>query len=251
MATLRKNILITGASSGLGEEMARQFAARNRNLALCARRTDRLESLRAELLAKHPTLRVWIKPLDVNDDAQVFAVFRAFAEEMGQVDRIIVNAGIGKGEVIGTGHFAANKAILQTNLVAALAQCEAAMEIFRKQNAGHLVVISSVSAVRGLPRTMTTYAASKAGVASLAEGIRGTYLHTPIRVTTLFPGYIRSEINETIHTKPFVVDTPVGCRAMVKVIERESDEGYVPLWPWAWLRYLMQCLPLRMIARAV
>ena len=76
-------ILITGASSGLGAEMARQFAARGHDLALCARRTERLEELRAEIAAAHPGRRVEIRALDVNDDDAVFAVFRAFREDFG------------------------------------------------------------------------------------------------------------------------------------------------------------------------
>ncbi len=84
---VRKNILITGASSGLGEGMARLFAAMGRNLALCARRMDRLETLKAELEEKHPGIKVLIKPLDVNDYDQVFAVFDAFRTEMAGIDR--------------------------------------------------------------------------------------------------------------------------------------------------------------------
>ena len=68
-----------------------------------------------------------------------------------------------------------------TNFVGALAQTEAAMEIFRDQNAGHLVMISSMSAMRGMPRTVTTYAATKAGVAHLAEGSAQTRCGTPDR----------------------------------------------------------------------
>ena len=129
---MRKTILITGASSGLGEYMARIFAGMGRNLALCARRTDRLEALKTELLARHPGIQISVKALDVNDHEQVFEVFRAFAQEFGTIDRVIVNAGLGKGQPIGTGwFFKANLLTAQTNFVAALAQSEAAMEIFR------------------------------------------------------------------------------------------------------------------------
>ncbi|MCK2169418.1 SDR family oxidoreductase, partial [Thalassospira xiamenensis] len=138
-------ILITGASSGLGMGMARRFAAMGRDLALCARRLDKLEALKNELEQAHPTITVAIRPLDVNDYEQVFDVFRAFKAELGRLDRIIVNAGIGKGQPLGTGHFQANRQTAETNFVAALAQCEAAMEIFREQNSGHLVVVSSMS----------------------------------------------------------------------------------------------------------
>lgn len=243
----RKNILITGASSGLGRGMARNFAAMGRNLALCARRTDRLTELRAELLAANPDIQVAIRPLDVNDHDQVFTVFREFGEELGSVDRVIVNAGLGKGQPLGTGHFAANAQTAQTNFVAALAQCEAALEIFRAQQSGHLVVISSMSAMRGLPRNLTTYAATKAGVAALAEGIRADTLRTPIKVSTIFPGYIRSEMNERVPKTPLITEEEQGCRLMTKAVEREPKTACVPGW-WSPLGIAMRTLPLSVVA---
>ena len=122
--TDKKTILITGASSGLGEGMAREFARRGHDLALCARRTDNLESLREELEASHSGTRVVVRALDVNDHDQVFDVFNQFREDLGRLDRIIVNAGIGKGQPLGTGQFHANRATAETNFVAGLAQME-------------------------------------------------------------------------------------------------------------------------------
>src|SRR5882757_3857143 len=246
---MRKNILITGASSGLGAGMAREFAKKGRDLALCARRTERLEQLQQELLTINPAIRVSIKALDVNDYDQVFTVFREFAEEFGGLDRIIVNAGIGKGKPVGTGYFWANRQTAETNFVAALAQCEAAVEIFRKQGHGHLVMISSMSAMRGMPGNITTYAATKAGVAALTEGIRADLMRTKIKVTTLYPGYIRSEINEKVKKTPFMVDTATGCRALVAAIEKEKVEACVPAWPWKVMGFAMRNLPLKLVAR--
>ncbi|MFE5286036.1 SDR family oxidoreductase [Nocardia sp. NPDC056611] len=247
----RANIVITGASSGLGAQMAREFAARGRSLALCARRVDRLEVLRADLLRSHPGIKVAIAPLDVNDHDQVFTVFHGFAGELGGLDRVVVNAGVGKGQPIGTGRFDANLQTAQTNFVAALAQCEAAMEIFRAQNRGHLVMVSSISALRGLPGHMSTYSATKAGVATLAEAIRADTIATPISVTTLYPGYIESELSRGAGKRPLAVTTERGVRAMVKAIEREKDVAKVPAWPWIPIGFALGNLPLRWVARAV
>lgn len=247
--TTRDNILITGASSGLGAGMARLFAAQGRNLALCARRLDRLEALKAELEGINLSITVRIKPLDVNDYDQVFQVFHAFQEEMGHLDRIIVNAGLGKGQPLGTGAFHANRQTAETNFVAALAQCEAAMEIFRAQNDGHLVMMSSMSALRGMRKNINTYAATKAGVASLAEGLRMEMLGKPIKVSTIYPGYIRSEINEKVEKAPFIVDTETGCKALVAAIEREPAKAFVPSWPWRPLGLAMRVLPLSWVRR--
>ncbi|MBS2547982.1 SDR family oxidoreductase [Catenulispora sp. NL8] len=247
--SVRKRILITGASSGLGEQMARDFAAKGRDLALCARRTDRLDLLREELLAAHPGIKVAVRALDVNDHARVFEVFQAFRDDFGGLDRVVVNAGVGKGRPIGTGGFEANVQTAQTNFVAALAQCEAALEIFRFQQAGHLVVVSSMTAVRGLPRNLTTYAASKAGISALAEGIRADLVGTPIKVSTILPGYIASELSSRSADMPLTVSTEKGVRAMVKAIEAERAEAKVPGWPWIPLGFVIRHVPLRFVAK--
>ena len=246
---IRQNILITGASSGLGKGMAIEFAKLGRNLALCARRMDNLEELQQELLAINPNIKVFIRALDVNDHDQVFEVIKAFAQDMGGLDRVIVNAGMGKGASVGTGYFHANKQTAITNFVSALAQCEAAMEIFRAKDSGHLVTISSVSAVRGARKALTVYAATKAALSSMTEGIRIDVMHTPIKVTTIHPGFIRTEINAKVKTVPFIVDLETGCKAIVKDIEKEVPNSFVPTWPWALYRYIARITPLSMLAK--
>lgn len=247
--TIRQNILITGASSGLGEGMAREFAAMGRNLALCARRTDRLESLRKELLDAHPDIRIEVAALDVTKHDDVFATFGRFRDALGSLDRVIVNAGLGKGQPVGTGYFYANRQTAETNFVGALAQCEAAVEIFRKQNAGHLVAISSVSAVRGMRKNLTTYAASKAALATLAEGIRSDLMRTPIKVTTAFPGYIQSEMTARATNTRLMVDNKTGSRALVRAIEREPARAFVPWWPWTPVAFVLKRAPLSLVRK--
>jgi short-subunit dehydrogenase len=251
-----KTILITGASSGLGAEMARQFAARGNDLALCARRLERLEELKAEILAAHPGRRVEVRALDVTDDDQVFEVFRGFRADFARdgrtIDRIIINAGLGKGAPLGTGDYAANRETAMTNFVAALAQSEAAMEIFRAQGSGHFVMISSMSAVRGMPKSMTTYAATKAGVAHLAEGLRTELYGKPIKVSVIYPGYIASEMNEQVASEqPLMVSTEKGVRAMVSAIEKEKASAAVPPLPWAPLSVVMRHAPLPLLKRMI
>jgi short-subunit dehydrogenase len=244
-----KTILITGASSGLGAEMARQFAALGYDLALCARRTDRLDELRGEVLAAHPDRRVEVRQLDVNDHDRVFEVFREFHAGFGRLDRIVVNAGLGRGAPLGTGKFRANRETAETNFVAALAQTEAAAELLRAQGSGHFVMVSSVSALRGMPRNITTYAATKAGVAHLAEGLRADLMGTPIKVTVLYPGYIESEMSARSPSTPLVVSTEKGVRAMVAAIESEKSSARVPAWPWQPIGFALKHLPLPLARR--
>ncbi len=241
-------ILITGASGGLGAEMARQFAARGHDLALCARRLERLEDLRAEITSAHPDRRVEVRALDVDDHDAVFEVFAAFRDDFGRLDRVIVNAGIGKGAPIGTGRFEANRDTAMTNFVAALAQTEAAVGIFRAQESGHLVMISSLSAERGMPKAITTYAATKAGVAHLAEGVRAELYGSPVKVSVVYPGYIHSEMNEGMRA-PFIASTERGVAAIVEAVEKGKPHARVPPWPWAPIGFALRHLPLPLARR--
>ena len=238
-------ILITGASSGLGAEMARQFAALGYDLALCARRKDRLDSLAATL----PDVKVSVKALDVNDHDAVFRVFDEFQAEFGTLEKIVVNAGLGKGQPLGTGRFDANLATAQTNFIGALAQTEAAARIFREQNSGQLVMVSSITAIRGMPKNITTYAATKAAVAHLAEGFRADVMGTPIKVTVLYPGYIVSEMSATSKATPMVASTERGVRSMVAAIEKEKASARVPGWPWEPVGFALKHLPLPIARR--
>ncbi|MGP5209846.1 SDR family oxidoreductase [Psychrobacter alimentarius] len=245
-----KTVLITGASSGLGEGMAKLFAKLGYNLAICARRVDRLERLQSELTAAYPNIRVEYQTLDVSDYDAIFDVFNGFAEKFGSIDRVVVNAGIGDSRRIGKGRFDTNRRTVEINFISALAQCEAAMSIFRAQNSGHLVVISSMSAMRGMPKHLTAYGASKAGLAHLAEGIRSDMLLTklPIKVSTIYPGYIRTEINENAKPLPFEVDADTGTKAIVAAIEAGVEEACVPSLPWSFVGQALKHLPLRVVS---
>jgi short-subunit dehydrogenase len=248
---LRKNILITGASAGLGEGMARQFAARGRNLALCARRVDRLDELAAELKAAYPGITVVTRGLDVNDHDRVFTVFDEFRAALGSLDRVIVNAGLGKGQPVGRGRFDVNRQTLETNFVAAAAQIEAAAGIFREQREGHLAVMSSVAAVRAMPKNVTAYAASKAGLSAFVAGTRMELRGKGITVTDIRPGYIRSEMYNRSGGGPLATQAEAGARALAKAVEAEPKVAYVPPWPWIPLSVVLRLAPERVLRRFV
>lgn len=249
-----KTVLITGASSGLGAMMARKFAYLGYDIAICARRLERLESLKIELEDQYG-ITVYVHTLDVTHYEDVFNVFEYFnqacKENDKKLDKIIVNAGIGDSRVIGHGRFNTNRATAETNFIAALAQCEAAMNIFRSQNSGQLVVISSMSAIRGLPRHLTTYAAAKAGLAHLAEGIRADMIQEklPITISTIYPGYVRTDLNIGAKYLPFEVEEEEGTTAIVEAIEAKVDEAYVPAWPWLPIGIGMKVLPLKLMTK--
>jgi short-subunit dehydrogenase len=253
---MSKNTLITGASSGLGAGMAKELAAKGNNLALCARRTDRLEALKEELLAINPNITVLVKALDVTEFDDVFSVTEAFDAEFKSatgrgLERYIANAGVGaEGETVGKGKFEQNKRIIDINFTAVLAQAEAAMGLFRESGKGHLVIVSSMSAMRGQRGMLATYAATKAAVAHLAEGLRADCMRKPgIKVTTLYPGYIKTELTGDNDKLPFIIEAEKGCKLLVKEIEAEVDEACVPAWPWKPVGFLMRNLPLKQVAK--
>ena len=241
----RQRILITGASSGLGAGMARAFAARGRDLALCARRVDRLDELKSELTRQYPNIKCAVAARDVNEHEQVPKVFAELAGELGGIDRVIVNAGVGKGAPLGSGKLWANKATIETNLVAALVQIETALEMFKKSGSGHLVLISSVLGNKGVAGVKAAYAASKAGVSSLGESLRAEYASGPIKVTVIEPGYIESEMTAKSESTMLMVDNETGVRKMVDAIERETGRAIVPGWPWIPLVAMLKALPPR------
>jgi NAD(P)-dependent dehydrogenase (short-subunit alcohol dehydrogenase family) len=186
--------------------------------------------------------------MDVDDPESVATVVPDLAARLGGLDRFVVNAGIGKGASIGTGEAAANRAVLHTNVLGAHAQCEAAMEIFRAQGSGHLVLISSVASIRGMRGTRTAYGASKAAVNALTEGIRSDVWGTGITVTTILPGYIATEINVG-RRGPFTVDLDTGVDALTAAVEREPVRAFVPGWPWRPVAGLLRVLPLSVVRR--
>lgn len=245
----RQRILVTGASSGLGEAMAHRWAARGHDLGLLARRVELLEAVAASLTGDGKFV---VEALDVTDSDAVPVAFDRVCDELGGLDRVVVNAGIGKGAVVGTGRPDANRATLLANAVGAFDQAEAAMAIFREQGHGHLVLIGSVAGVTGLPGTTAAYSASKAAVRSLGRSLRAELAGagSDIRVTTVLPGYIRTAMNEG-HQRPLSVPLDRGADLLVATIDREPAEAYVPRLPWAVIGRLLPVLPDTLLGRRV
>lgn len=246
---VRQRILLTGASAGLGAEMARVWARQGRDLALCARRLGALEDLRAELLAASHRIRVSVHAMDVTDHASVDRATDDAVAAHGGLDRFVVNAGVAQGASLGTDGAAANRVTAQTNFVGAVHQAEAALRVFRPAGAGHLVLISSMSALRGMGGAMNAYSASKAGVSALAEGLRSDLWGTGVRVTAVHPGYVATDLLENLPRPLFTTDVETAARAIVTAAEREVPRAHVPRWPWAALAVPMRLLPLGLYRR--
>jgi NAD(P)-dependent dehydrogenase (short-subunit alcohol dehydrogenase family) len=138
--------------------------------------------------------------------------------------------------------------VLVTNVLGAHATCEAAMELFRAQGAGHLVLISSVASIRGMRQARTAYGASKAALNALGEGIRSDVHGSGIVVSTILPGYIDTALTSGRHS-PLLTTLDKGVTALVEAVEREPVKAYVPPWPWRPISAVLRVAPLPVIRR--
>ena len=245
---MARTIFLTGASAGLGEGMARAFARRGYALALAARRVDKLQTL-ADELRSIGAANVTVHSLDVTDFDSVPRVIGEAAAAMGGLDIVIANSGIGIPSPVGRGAFEAARRVIDTNLTGAIATVDAAVEIFRKQGHGHIVAISSVAAVRGMPG-QGAYSASKSGLTRYLEALRCEVAGTGIRVTDLAPGFIDTELNRGMPSRPFLVSAEKGTEMMAAMIEQEVGFRYVPLMPWTLIAQVLKILPARLLASA-
>lgn len=244
-----KSVFITGASSGLGRQMAIEFSRRGYRLALVARRLDELQALASELQAAGmPAGSLFLARLDVTDDKEVEQVFAAACEALGGVDVAVLNAGIGSHGRVGSLPFGRVRDTINTNVIGFMACAEAALRHFKAGGSGQLVGISSVAAFRGMPAG-SVYGASKAAVTNYLEAVRCETRGTGIRVTTLSPGFIDTPLNRGAKSRPFVIPVELGGRLLVDLIERRVQNATVPRWPWALVARLIRWLPDAVIAR--
>jgi len=245
--TTRSRVFITGASSGIGLALAHEYAARGFNLALAARRMALLDALKTDIVARHPRCVVHTYALDVTQSDDVVTCLNVVAEQLGGLDIAIANAGIGSLGRVGHGYFQKHRAIVETNVIGAMATCDAAMKLFKQQGAGQLVVISSVAAFRGLPGG-SAYGASKAAIATYAEAIRAETYGSGIKVTTIFPGFIDTPINQSNPNRPFLITPERGAKLIADKIERGVQTAIVPAFPWVLVKWLAKMIPTSLLA---
>ncbi len=237
-----KSILITGASSGIGRALAFEFSRRGYALGLSARRLELLESLRDELGRE---TQVAIAKLDVADLERVPEVLHKLADQLGGVQIVIANAGVGERSYPGEGTFHLDSKVIEINVLGAMATIDAGTEILKKEGGGQIVGISSVAGFRGLSTT-PAYSASKAALSTYMEGIRNNLKQHKIAVTVLNPGFIDTPINSHRKSRPFLISAEKGARLMADMIEKKVWSSTVPVWPWALITKLMRLLPERL-----
>jgi short-subunit dehydrogenase len=208
-------ILITGASSGIGAEFARQYASLENELFLLARREEKLQQLKIELQksCKNITLIV----VDVRD----FQCLQSMLQPLESMDLIILNAGVSLGHThtkIPT--ITDFKELYDVNLLSQHALLEVLLPKMQEQKSGKLVFISSLSSLFTMP-TAKIYASSKRALNAYAEGIRYKYAKDNIKVITILPGFIKSELTDKNNfTMPLLLETDSAVKRMKYAIEK-------------------------------
>jgi NADP-dependent 3-hydroxy acid dehydrogenase YdfG len=224
-----KVVIITGASSGLGEATARRLADRGAKLMLAARREDRLKSLAEELTAKGAEVS-W-QVTDVTDRKQVESLAAAAKKQFGRIDVLINNAGLMPLAPLDALKVDEWEQMIDVNIKGVLYGIAAVLPAMREQHSGHVINLSSVAGHKVFPGG-AVYCATKYAVKALSEGLR-MEAGDEIRSTNISPGAIATELTSTI-TDPnaaeaakelykVAVDADAVARAIVYAIEQPQD----------------------------
>ena len=234
-----KRAFITGASSGIGAEMARELSRRGYALALVARRADLLAQLASEL---PNTIAI---PCDVTDSAAVHdAVRRA-----GEIDIAIANAGVGV-TAWAAKSVADAEMMMRVNYFGMLYLFDAVIPAMMERRSGHFAGVASLAGLRGLP-TSSGYSASKAAMQAFLDAARVELEPFGIRVTTVNPGFIETAMTEKNKFKmPFLMKADRAAKIIVDGIERGARIIEFPL-PMSLGVRLTRMLPAWMVDRAM
>ncbi|MBN3268706.1 short-chain dehydrogenase [Bordetella bronchiseptica] len=234
-----QHVFITGASSGLGQALARRYAADGARLGLLGRRAQALEALAASLPGRHHCYAV-----DVRDRVALHAAARDFIAHCGgRVDVVIASAGVSAGTLTEAGEdYEVFKEIVDTNLLATVATFEPFIAGMRAARAGRLVGIASVAGVRGLPGA-GAYSASKAAVATYCESLRLELAQAGVRVVTIAPGYVKTAMTaHNPYAMPFLMEADAFAGRAHAAIARGVSYRVIP-WQMGVVAKLMRLLP--------
>ena len=234
-------ILITGASSGLGAEFARQYASSENELFLLARREEKLQQLKNELLNKCKNITLIVV------DVRNFNELQNKLRELDYFDMVILNAGVSLGHShtkIPTIQEFQN--LYDVNVLSQHAVLEVVLPKMVEQKSGHLVFISSLSSLFTMP-SAKVYASSKRALNAYAEGIAYKYASDGINVSVMLPGFIKSELTDKNEfTMPFLLETDEGVRRMKKAIEKKKRFYAFPL-RFYYIIIILKLLPSRFV----
>jgi hypothetical protein len=193
------NVLVTGASSGIGRELAVLLAARARSLVLLARRTTLLEKLRDGLLARNPGLDVLVMRVDLSDEREVDRVASEVRERIGLVDVLVNNAGVGDQVLFDRSDWGRTRQVLLTNVFAVAHLTALLVPSMVKRGRGGVLNIGSGAGLMVMPAS-AAYCASKHFVDGFSEALRSDLAGTGVVVTQVCPGPVDSEFDQLAGT---------------------------------------------------
>ena len=240
------NLFITGASSGIGQALARECAKRYAgtpvNIGLAARRHGELQFLAAELQQQYQT-NCAIYTLDVRDSKAVQIAAEDFIARFGAPDIVIANAGVSRGTLTEDKEdIAAFQAVFDINVMGMVHTFNPFIAAMQTAKKGQLVGVASIAGVRGLPGA-GAYSASKAAVISYLESLRVEMQAYNIKVTTVAPGYIRTPMTDVNKYKmPFLMDVDVFANKFMDAAEAKRRFVFIP-WQMGILARLMRFVP--------
>lgn len=231
-------VFLTGASSGIGEALAREYAKRGATLGLLARRADLLENLRSSLGTPAE-----IYPCDVRDLAAVKATAESFVARHGLPDVVIANAGVSHGTLV---EYADDvdvfRQILDINVMGMVNAFHPFIAPMRERGSGTLVGIASVAGYRGMPGA-GAYSASKAAAIRYCEAQRIELRGTGVKVVTVCPGYIRTPMTAVNkYPMPFLMDVDEFAVRCVGAIGAGKRQVVIP-WTMGLVARLLTVLP--------
>ncbi|MBW4840566.1 MAG: SDR family oxidoreductase [Paenibacillaceae bacterium] len=196
MTTLHgKTVMITGASSGIGEATARELASKGANIIIGARRLEKLEALASSL--QEDGASVAVQKLDVTDLDQMRAIVRLAVDRFGKVDAIVNNAGLMPLSPLAALKIDEWNRMIDVNIRGVLHGIAAGLPIMKEQGFGHFINVASIGAYEVTP-TAAVYCATKYAVRAISDGLRQEVTGQGIRVTLVSPGVTESELAETI-----------------------------------------------------
>jgi short-subunit dehydrogenase len=240
----RPRVFVTGASSGIGAALAREYAARGAVLGLLGRRAEALHALAASLprATEHH-----IYPVDVTDHAALAAAAADFIAHEGGADIVIASAGVSAGTLTERpGDLAQFADIFATNVTALMATFAPFIDVMKRgTGARRLVAIGSVAGIRGM-KGAGAYCASKSAVHTYAESLRVELRSHGIRVVTIAPGYIDTPLTrKNRFPMPFLMPVDRFARAAARAIDAGASYRVIP-WPMGIVAKLLRLLPNRL-----
>lgn len=225
-----RTVAITGASSGIGAELAVQFGALGCKVGLFARRTDLLDAVAARV--RKAGGEALVLPCDVGDFAQVQAAVSQLEQAHGPLDCMIANAGIGQPVTAREFDPTVVETTFRVNMVGMTNAFYAALPGMLARKRGHLVGVSSLASYQGMPQD-GGYAASKAAQRIHCEGLRIELRGTGVGVTTICPGFIRTPMTDRNEfDMPLLVEVDAAARKIIRAIAKRRRVYNFPWLLW-------------------